>query len=69
MTFEQGLKTVTASLQVGFFLLMGLGLLLGTLMLWMGKLEGDDWTILCSVLFSADRASHALSSLIQDKSR
>lgn len=61
MTFEQGLRTVTASLQVGFFLLMGLGLVIGTFLLWFGKIEGSDWTLLCSVLFSADRASHAVS--------
>lgn len=61
MTFEQGLKMVTASLQIGFFLLMGLGLLIGTVLLWYGKIDGSNWTMLCSVLFSADRASHAIS--------
>ena len=61
MTFEQGLKMITASLQIGFFLLMGLGLLIGTILLWYGKIDGSNWTMLCSVLFSADRASHALS--------
>lgn len=63
MNFEHFIKTINASLQVGFFLLMGLGLLIGTVMLWHGKINGGDWTILCSVLFGADRASHALTNL------
>lgn len=62
MTFEQGLKMVTASLQVGFFILMGTGLLIGTVLLWYGKIDGANWTMLCSVLFGADRFSHAISS-------
>ena len=66
MTFEQGLKTITSLLQVGFFLLMGLGLLIGTFLLWHGKITGDNWTMLCTILFSADRASHALMRFGKD---
>lgn len=63
MSFEHFIKTINASLQVGFFFLMCLGLVIGTAMLWFDKIDGGNWTLLCSILFGADRASHAITNI------
>lgn len=67
MTFKQSMIAITASLQIGFFILMGFGLLIGSLMLYINKIDGGEWVTLCSVLFSVDRASHSISSLVTNR--
>lgn len=49
-------------LQLAYFGLMGLGLLLASFFLWEGKLTGSDWVAVCSVLFTADRAAQAFTA-------
>lgn len=54
-----------ATLPWAYFCLMGLGLLLASYFLQVGKLTGSEWVTLCSVLFSADRAANAIGGLRQ----
>ena len=63
MNFEQVLKLITASLQLGFFLLTCAGLVISTGLLMLGHITSDNWMTVSLVLFAADRASHAVSNI------
>ena len=45
-------------LQVGYFALMGVGLLLASAFLLMDKIDGGEWVAICGILFAADRAGN-----------
>lgn len=51
-------------LRLAYFCLMGMGLLLGSFFLWVGKLDGGQWVTLCSVLFSADRLASVFTQRV-----
>lgn len=58
---------VSVLLRLGFFLMMGAGLLLASYFLWIDKLDGGNWVAVCSVLFGADRLSNALTDGISSR--
>jgi hypothetical protein len=60
MTFDQLIQAVNITLRVGFFLLMCLGLLIASIMLYLDKVNGTEWVTLCGILFTADRFGSAL---------
>ena len=51
MTFIQRLQAIEAALHVGFFLLMGFGLLLSSVLLYFGLITGDNWVTVCGILY------------------
>lgn len=51
-------------LQLAYFGLMGLGLLLASFFLCVGKLDGSEWVTVCSVLFGADRLAASVSQRV-----
>ena len=55
------MKDVSTALRLGFFILMGIGLLLASYFLWLDKLNGSEWVTVCGILFGADRLSNAVS--------
>lgn len=61
-TIASSLLDRFGTLPWAYFSLMGIGLVLASIFLWVGKLDGGEWVTLCSVLFSADRAASAISS-------
>lgn len=50
-----------ALLPVAYFGLMCAGLVLASVFLYTGYLDGGQWVTLCSVLFAADRAADGLT--------
>lgn len=50
-----------AAMRLAFFGLMGMGLVVASLLLWFGKLDSADWSLVCSVLFGSDRLGHAVT--------
>lgn len=64
MTFDQAMKTANLVLRIAFFGLMCLGLLIASGFLYAGKIDGAEWTALCSILFSADRIGNAIGSKV-----
>lgn len=55
------MNNLTQFLRLGFFLLMCIGLLLASFFLWYDKLTGNEWVMICSILFSADRLSNGIT--------
>lgn len=51
-------KAITA-LPLAYFGLMCLGLLLASYFLYIDKLDGSEWVMMCSILFATDRAAVA----------
>lgn len=60
--FDDGMRLFNARIRLGFFVLMGLGLVLATALLWFDKLDSGDWALVCSVLFGSDRIGTAIGS-------
>lgn len=48
------------TLSWAYFGLMGLGLLLASFFLCVGKLDGGQWVTLCGILFGTDRLAGVL---------
>jgi hypothetical protein len=55
--------SVALFLQLGFFFLTCVGLLVATGLLYMKLITGQDWLLICGTLFSADRIGHAVTQI------
>lgn len=61
MTIQDANRAATVVLRIGFFALMCIGLLLASVFLWLGKIDGGHWVTVCLSLFGADRLSNAVT--------
>lgn len=53
------IKQALALLPLAYFGLMCLGLLLASYFLYIDKLDGSEWVMMCSILFATDRVAVA----------
>lgn len=61
LTLEKALQLFAAWLQLAFFVLMCVGLLLASYFLHVGLITGDNWVAVCGILFTADRIANAIT--------
>ena len=57
------LETIDRHLMACLFLLMGLGLLLASLFLYIGLIDGDNWTVVCTGLFGSSSLGTGLAKI------
>lgn len=67
MSLHALVTSVNLALRIGFFVLMGIGLLLASVFLWFGKISGSDWVMLCGILFGADRFGNAVGEWVSHR--
>ena len=67
MTVDTGLRLFSAGMRMAYFLLMCLGLLLASVFLFFGKINGQNWVMVCSILFGAGGIGHAISDAFTNK--
>lgn len=53
MSLRDHLDSMDDYIRLGMFILMCMGLGISTALLWYGKISGDNWTMLCTVLFGS----------------
>ena len=63
MSLRDHLDSMDDYIRLGMFLLMCLGLLISTLLLWHDKISGDNWTMLCTVLFGSQHVGQVGAKL------
>ena len=57
------LKTIDSHLMACLFLLMGFGLILASLFLYIGLIDGDNWTVVCTGLFGSSSLGTGLAKI------